>query len=873
MSRRKLRPAVSGAAGYFHHRAILCLSAALLAGAPGAVTPAMAQSTQSTTKSFSIPAGSLTSALNSFAAQSGLQILFDASLANGKSTTGASGSLTPNQALSNILAGTGITYRYTGQSTITLDGPGSTNTGANIDGAIALDTIDVGGGQSSAANADTPYETPGSTSFITSSQIERFPSTTAGDIFKNTPGVISAMNHNGSSIDVNIRGMQGMNRVKVTIDGTQQTTSTWRGYLGADDRTYVDPDFISGVSIEKGPAGGAAGAGANAGVVEFSTIGVNDILLPGKTEGVRLRMGTNDNATSNIRENAFDQSTDAPGLLDFENKTGSAAFAATRENFDVLVAVAKRKRGNYFAGKNGPTEYRTFDGWASPLSYTKPGEEVFNSSEESFSALAKATIRLDEEQTLDIGYQRFSSMFGETIGSMLVTGDHVFRQLPLAHAEVDTYTARYRWNPQSDLIDLRANAWATDVQSRTVSVGPAVYVPPFLTPEMRPPARDTRYSETWTYGADISNTSLLDTAIGNLKLGYGAAYTLEDTKGRPYLSARGYATEIGVPLQGSVGTREVARAFLDGEWKASEWLKFNGGLRYDYFSIEDKGGTRVWGSGNNVHTAVYADKSGSRLNPMASVTVTPLDGLQFYAQYEEGFRPPSLRETIGSDSTLAPNPALEPELAKNWEFGVNYLKDGLLADNDKTRFKFAYFRNSYENYIARVPNPNIGPGLPFYSVDNIATARFNGFEAMAEYDIGYFFAQASLTYYTDFEFCKTKSICASANLPNDYAANHLPPEISRSLTLGVRLFDEKLVVGGRVIDVGKRMGPLPVSAQQTNFWVPYTVYDGFASYEFNDNTTFSLNVENLTNRYYVDALNGWMPSPGRTVRLGMTAKF
>jgi len=319
----------------------------------------------------------------------------------------------------------------------------------------------------------------------------------------------------------------------------------------------------------------------------------------------------------------------------------------------------------------------------------------------------------------------------------------------------------------------------------------------------------------------------------------------------------------------SVGTREVARAFADAEWEASNWLRFNGGLRYDYFRIDEKGGPRV----SSNYTAVFADKSGARLNPSAGLTVTPLEGVQLFAQYEEGYRPPSLRETIGSDSGLAPNPDLEPELAKNWEFGANYMKDGMLADNDRVRLKAAYFRNNYENYISRVPNPDLGAGKPFYSVANLATARFSGIEVAAEYDIGYFFAQAGLTYYTSFEFCRTKSTCAAANEPNDYAANHLPPEIWRSLTLGVRLFDEKLVLGGRAIDVGKRMGPLPVSAQQTNFWLPYRVFDAFATYEFNDNTTFSLNVENLTDRYYIDALNGWMPSPGRTARASVMLKF
>ena len=825
---------------------------------------------QEQSRQFSIPAGPLTPALNRFAAQSGLQILFDASLANGRTTPGVSGAKTPNQALTALLSGTGVVFRYTGQGTVTLDGPASNAAGATVEGAIALDTIDVSGGGEAEAAADLPYQTPGSSSYISAEQTERFPGTSSGDVFKSTPGVIAAANHNGSSIDVNIRGLQGMNRVKVTIDGTQQTTSTWRGYLGADDRTYVDQDLIGGISIEKGPTGGAAGAGVNGGVVAFRTLEARDIIQPGKTEGVRLRMGTSDNAISDVRIDSFEQRTDVPGLLDFENKSGSAAFAATRENFDVVLAVAKRETGNYFAGTEGPTK------WPAPqqrrdLSYTKPGEEVFNSSEDTFSALAKATIRLDEEQTIELGYVRYESDFGETMGSLLTTQDTTFRQLPLANAAVDTYTARYRWNPASELLDVRINAWATDVESTTVSVGPYLYFPPYLTPQTRPPARDTRFSETWTYGTDITNTSKLATSAGALRFDYGASYALEDTNGKPYISGRVYAdSNVGaVPLNPSIGTRQIWSGYSSGEWEATDWLKFNAGVRYDGFSIDERGKPYVVGK----YVATYADKSGGRLNPTASVTITPLSGVQLYALYEEGFRPPSLRETIGSDSGLAPNPLLEPETAKNWEFGVNYLKDGLLAENDKTRLKFAHFINNYDNYISRVQNPNLAGGSPFYSVANLDTAMFKGFELSGSYDVGFFFGEAAITYYTDFEFCRTKATCASATLANDYALNQLPPELTKSLTVGVRLFDEKLTLGGRVIAAGNRLGPLPTSPQQTNFWVPYTVYDAFASYKVNENVTFELNAENLFDRYYIDALDGWMPSPGRTIRTELTTRF
>ena len=44
----------------------------------------------------------------------------------------------------------------------------------------------------------------------------------------------------------------------------------------------------------------------------------------------------------------------------------------------------------------------------------------------------------------------------------------------------------------------------------------------------------------------------------------------------------------------------------------------------------------------------YPEKSGSRASPNAEVVLTPFEGLQFYGQYKEGYRPPSLRESTGT---------------------------------------------------------------------------------------------------------------------------------------------------------------------------------------------------------------------------------
>ncbi|ATI12519.1 Ferrichrysobactin receptor [Acetobacter pomorum DM001] len=119
--------------------AILMTSSALasVAGAPGAFAQTVVSSamTADQSKSFSIPTGSLAKALTSFGAQSGKQVSVETSVIQGLSSPGIAGRMTAQQALTRLLAGTGLTYRLSG-NVVTLV-PASAN--------ITLGPVRVGG--------------------------------------------------------------------------------------------------------------------------------------------------------------------------------------------------------------------------------------------------------------------------------------------------------------------------------------------------------------------------------------------------------------------------------------------------------------------------------------------------------------------------------------------------------------------------------------------------------------------------------------------------------------------------------------------------------------------------------------------------------
>jgi len=105
----------------------------------------------------------------------------------------------------------------------------------------------------------------------------------------------------------------------------------------------------------------------------------------------------------------------------------------------------------------------------------------------------------------------------------------------------------------------------------------------------------------------------------------------------------------------------------------------------------------------------------------------------------------------------------------------------------------------------------------------------------------------------------------------------IPPKYSGSVTAGVRLFEEALTFGGRAYFFGQRYGGYKTVAGAVNSPIYYdakTVYDLFGSYKVDETFTVDIAVENVGDEYYLDPLStGLVPSPGRTVRMGLTATF
>ena len=900
-----------------HNRSVFTLRrtmllAALLAttaavSGPIGVGPAVAQISQTT---FNVPAGPLNRALTSFGRQAGLQVSYLSSVTSGKTTQGVSGNVAPTDALSQLLAGTGLSYQFSGANTVTIvDSSSAPRANGNLGGALLLDTIDVIGA-SNVNPVDAPYETPASTAYISQERIERFRGTTPSDIFTGTPGVLSGEARNGNSIDVNIRGMQGMGRVPVTVDGTLSSTTVYQGYQGVSNRTYIDPDLIGGVSIRKGPGNGAYGG--IGGSVSMETLNASDILLDGKNYGVRLKGGFGTNTSEVPKLNTvggmFFRGS-SPGSVvgpadinrpDFDKPTreyGSIAGAARGESYELVAAYAARRNGNYHAGSNGPAAASSGDlgprticrdyGAGMPfctnyanyyentgVSLYRAGEQVLNTSSDTDSWLLKAKFNLAADHSLEFIHTGFRSDHGDiraSILSSLMSAQATQRWT--STSAVDRYSIRHRWNPSdSDLIDLRSNLWLTSMELRNPTTASSRTV----TSMGLPNPLTTRVlvgTDTRQWGGDITNTSRFASAWGDVSMNYGVSYVHEDTE--PTKLTR--TLEEFLPPN---GTRYEWQAFVNADWTPLDWLTVDAGLRYQNFGTQDRselGDTPAVGFPGQAR-----ERSGDGISPSIGATVTPWDGIQLFARYSEGLRLPSLAESSALGATYV-SPGVKPERSHNWDIGVNFMRQDVLLPQDDLKLKLAWFHNTVDDYISRrIMEIDTGTGsYTGLGVGNIDRALFEGVELSGQYNVGGLSIELGATYYTDMAFCPTMGACQHSTLYGDYATNHVPPEYSASLTVSHKFFDDALTIGGRATYIG----PRAIKADQPTMqgaspyilpinWEPYTLVDLFASYQFNENVRADVRVDNVGDVHYVDPLGlANVPGPGRTLWASLTAKF
>jgi outer membrane receptor protein involved in Fe transport len=163
---------------------------------PTDATRQLAQTAQP--RSFTIRAQPLADALTLFGQQSGLQVTLDAGIVAGLMTPGLNGSFTPEEALRRLLAGTGITWRFTDANTVALAKPP-----AGAAGPVTLAPVTVTGERV----ARSIMETSTSVVVLDSETLEELPRIdSTNDVMERIPNVTTTGTTNFAPA---VRGVNG----------------------------------------------------------------------------------------------------------------------------------------------------------------------------------------------------------------------------------------------------------------------------------------------------------------------------------------------------------------------------------------------------------------------------------------------------------------------------------------------------------------------------------------------------------------------------------------------------------------------------------------------------------------------------------------
>lgn len=258
-----------------------------IAGSPSFLEGARAQepapATQlaqlSTERPYNIAAQPLTTALTLFGQQSGIQITVHGTLPRDITAPAVRGTMTGEEALRRLLAGSGLIYIVADDKTIAIEKPGASKSG----GATPLDPITVEGeGQtafgsvdgfvanrsSTGSKTDIPInEVPQSISVITDDQIDALGARTVGEALSYTAGVIAGRQGDSSGLggdNIAVRGFGGDGTAGASFNGY------WDG-LRIQGTQFAesgfDPFLFERLEVLRGPASVLYGQNVPGGIV------------------------------------------------------------------------------------------------------------------------------------------------------------------------------------------------------------------------------------------------------------------------------------------------------------------------------------------------------------------------------------------------------------------------------------------------------------------------------------------------------------------------------------------------------------------------------------------------------------------------------
>lgn len=417
---------------------------------------------------------------------------------------------------------------------------------------LVLDELKVEG-TSNAHEGDWVYDELHSVSEISREQLDNRPARHAADILEQTSGVYSSVSQQDPALSVNIRGIQDYGRINMNIDGMRQNFMK-SGHGQRNGVMYIDPEILDNVVIEKGVTSGIGGAGVIGGIATFNTISASNFLDAGKEIGGQIRVLTGDNGTNFI---------------------GSAVQALGNKHGDILIAISERNLSDYWPGNKGTLGDIRFGNGTEKFNYDIKNNKVPFTNYKMQSHLAKLGWNLPADQRLTFSYLQ-TQIHSPNTGFMTNVkegpgkGRHGWISSSVSDVLNRNIGLDYSLNPQHIAwLDMTAKIYYVDTDDKTDTHNAnVVYRDKFWT--------QTRLS---TRGLQLQNTSFFSLAdYHQFRLNYGLEWFSDRSTGNST-----HASMLGITPPGK---RTITSTFAQLNYEYANWLRLEGGLRYDQFRLQ-----------------------------------------------------------------------------------------------------------------------------------------------------------------------------------------------------------------------------------------------------------------------------------------------
>ncbi|PMY65962.1 MULTISPECIES: TonB-dependent siderophore receptor [Pseudomonas] len=783
---------------------------ALLSSALGvAALPCLAQAAEtgaaSLSHSYNIPGGALSEVLNRFAREAGITLSMTPAQLQGRQSAGLKGEYSTDQALGQLLNGSGL-------EALSQDGSSYVLRALPETGALALPTTDIKGfalgnalgsmegynathSQIATKTSTALLETSQSVSVVTREQMDDQGSQTVSQAMRYTPGVLT--NPYGATHRYDYVAMRGFNDGSVDniyLDGLKSM-----GDSGTYSTMQVDPYFLERVDILKGPSSVLYGRSSPGGLVALTskkplfepyhqiqaTVGTQgqrgmgfDFSGPvddDKRIAYRLT-GLADRSDTQFDHNKEKRYALAPTLsIDFTDDTSLTLQAYLQHDPD----------GGYHSGMPADGALHPRNGRRISESFFEgePGIDRYKRDQQSF------------------GYQfehRFNDVF---------TARQNFRYLD-SKVKLDQVYG-YGWTtPTSNELnryytggDEKLHAFIVDNMLQAEFLTGATK----HTVLMGADYQRRKTVVDWTSGS-VAPINAFDPVYGN------SAITYYDP-----VSYLRRLEQTGVYLQDLI--------------EMDQW-RFSLGLRQDWVETSDE--NRLAEASRPVGTEINDKRT--KLTGRAGALYLFDNGLAPYISYSESFNPNSYADSAG-------NP-LAPTDGTQWELGLKYQPPG--TDDLYTA---SLFRIDQENLATKLPQEN------FYRA--VGAVRSQGLELEAHLQLNDNLKLLGSYTFTDIEY--SKSMISTLSTATDIIENkgNSPTQAPRhmaSLWADYK-FDSGSLDGLRLGGGVRYVGYSWADAENTMKVPSYTLFDASVGYDLGKvglkGVDVRLNANNLTNESYI----------------------